>query len=83
MSKPPFPRQVRPPFISIFVLLTCLVLGRVDFSFLKTGDTGQVKIDFGLRIPEKARYRHQAAYLCQSLSFVNNCDDVNDVGEYC
>ena len=82
MSKPPFPRRVRAPFNSIFVLLNCLVAGRVDFSFLKTGDIGQVEIEFGLRIPEKARYRLEAAYLCQSLSFIKDCDDVRDVGEY-
>ncbi|KAK1224614.1 hypothetical protein PQX77_012509 [Marasmius sp. AFHP31] len=52
--------------------------GRVDFSFRKTGDV-KVKLDLGWRIPEKDQYQLQCAFLCQSLRFVDDCDDVRFV----
>ncbi|KAK1215198.1 hypothetical protein PQX77_022204 [Marasmius sp. AFHP31] len=51
---------------------------RVDFSFRKPGNV-RVPIEFGWRIPEKERSQHRAAYLCQSLPFLDGCEDVKDV----
>ncbi|KAK1218547.1 hypothetical protein PQX77_018763 [Marasmius sp. AFHP31] len=51
---------------------------RVDLAFCKNSNV-QVTLDFGLRIPQKHRYRLDCAYLCQSLRFRNNSDDVEDV----
>ena len=80
MSKSTFPLRVCPRFDFIFPRLTSLVPWRADLSFRKTGEI-QLELDFGLRVPEKDRYRLRAAYLSQSLSFVDNCDDVCNVGE--
>ncbi|KAK1235211.1 hypothetical protein PQX77_001571 [Marasmius sp. AFHP31] len=52
--------------------------GRVDFSFQKTGHV-QVGLNFGWRIPEKDSNQLQCAFLCQSLCFGNDCDDVTDI----
>ncbi|KAK1218056.1 hypothetical protein PQX77_019274 [Marasmius sp. AFHP31] len=52
--------------------------GRVDFSFQKTGDV-KVDLQFGWRMPEKGRLQLRCAFLCQSLRFVDNCDDVRFV----
>ncbi|KAK1224117.1 hypothetical protein PQX77_012976 [Marasmius sp. AFHP31] len=51
---------------------------RVDFSFCKPGNV-RVTITFGWRIQEKERLQHRGAYVCQSLPFLNGCDDVEDV----
>ncbi|KAK1215777.1 hypothetical protein PQX77_021615 [Marasmius sp. AFHP31] len=51
---------------------------RVDLAFRKNGNV-QVTLDFGLRIPQKHRYRLDCAYLCQSLRFCDNSDDVQEV----
>ncbi|KAK1225672.1 hypothetical protein PQX77_011375 [Marasmius sp. AFHP31] len=52
--------------------------GRVDLSFRKTGDV-KVELDFGWCIPEKDQHQLECAFLCQSLRFVDNCDDVRHV----
>ncbi|KAK1215515.1 hypothetical protein PQX77_021879 [Marasmius sp. AFHP31] len=52
--------------------------GRVDFSFQKTGNV-QVELDFGWLTPEKDRNQLNCTFLCQSLHFGDNCDDVTDV----
>ncbi|KAK1218297.1 hypothetical protein PQX77_019025 [Marasmius sp. AFHP31] len=52
--------------------------GRVDFSFQKTGDV-KVDLDFGWRIPEKDRLQLKCAFLCQSLRFGDDCEDVRAV----
>ncbi|KAK1228939.1 hypothetical protein PQX77_008013, partial [Marasmius sp. AFHP31] len=54
------------------------VPGRVDFSFRKTGHV-QVGLGFGWRISEKDWNQLRCAFLCQSLRYVDNCDDVTDV----
>ncbi|KAK1217569.1 hypothetical protein PQX77_019777 [Marasmius sp. AFHP31] len=51
---------------------------RVDLSFRKTGDF-QVTLKFGWQVPEKDRNQLQTAFLCQSLPFFNNCEDVEKV----
>ncbi|KAK1218069.1 hypothetical protein PQX77_019266 [Marasmius sp. AFHP31] len=51
---------------------------RVDLAFRKTGHT-QVTLKFSWRIPEKHRNRLRCAYLCQSLSFYTDSDDVGHV----
>ena len=56
------------------------MLSRVDLSFRKTGDT-PVHLNFGLRNPEKEQYRLPAAYLCQSLPIVDDCNDAGYVGK--
>ncbi|KAK1230787.1 hypothetical protein PQX77_006114 [Marasmius sp. AFHP31] len=50
--------------------------GRVDFSFRKTGNV-KVEFNFGWCIPEKDQL--QCAFLCQSLHFGDDGDDVRDV----
>ncbi|KAK1235136.1 hypothetical protein PQX77_001649 [Marasmius sp. AFHP31] len=52
--------------------------GRVDFSFQKTGEV-KVDLDFGWQIPEKGQLQLRCSFLCQSLLFGDNCDDVEDV----
>ncbi|KAK1225070.1 hypothetical protein PQX77_011997 [Marasmius sp. AFHP31] len=52
--------------------------GRVDFSFQKTGHV-QVGLNFGWHIPEKDIHQLRCAFLCQSLRFSNDCDDVTDI----
>ncbi|KAK1235135.1 hypothetical protein PQX77_001648, partial [Marasmius sp. AFHP31] len=52
--------------------------GQVDFTFQKTGDV-KVDLDFGWRIPEKNIDGLKCAFLCQSLRFGDDCDDVRDV----
>ena len=80
-SKSRFPPQVCPPSNSILPQqLTSLVPRRVDLSFRRTSSL-QVILYFSLRVPEKDRDQIRAAYLCQSLSLINDCDDVEDVGE--
>ncbi|KAK1218063.1 hypothetical protein PQX77_019260 [Marasmius sp. AFHP31] len=60
---------------------------RVDLGFCKTGHI-QVTLNFGWRIPQKHRSQLRCAYLCQSLSFCDDSDDVrhvvfiNEVGFY-
>ncbi|KAK1221972.1 hypothetical protein PQX77_015215 [Marasmius sp. AFHP31] len=51
---------------------------RVDLAFRKNGNV-QVTLDFGLRIPRKHRNQLDCAYLCQSLRFRGNSDDVRHV----
>ncbi|KAK1224119.1 hypothetical protein PQX77_012978 [Marasmius sp. AFHP31] len=51
---------------------------RVDLSFRKPGNV-RVSIDFGWRIPEKDHIQYRAAYLCQSLPFLNGCENVKGV----
>ncbi|KAK1221962.1 hypothetical protein PQX77_015205 [Marasmius sp. AFHP31] len=51
---------------------------RVDLAFCKNGNV-QVTLDFGLCIPRKHRNQLGCAYLCQSLRFLDNPDDVEDV----
>ncbi|KAK1216707.1 hypothetical protein PQX77_020659 [Marasmius sp. AFHP31] len=51
---------------------------RVDLTFCKTGHT-QVTLYFGWCMPEKHRNQLRCAYLCQSLSFYSNSDDVRHV----
>ncbi|KAK1221911.1 hypothetical protein PQX77_015270 [Marasmius sp. AFHP31] len=52
--------------------------GRVDFSFQKTGEV-KVDLEFGWGIPEKGRLQLRCSFLCQSLRFGDDCDDVTDV----
>ncbi|KAK1230996.1 hypothetical protein PQX77_005897 [Marasmius sp. AFHP31] len=52
--------------------------GRVDLSFQKTGDV-KVDLQFGWRIPEKDQLQLECAFLCQSLHFGDDCEDVTDV----
>ncbi|KAK1223346.1 hypothetical protein PQX77_013778 [Marasmius sp. AFHP31] len=52
--------------------------GRVDFSFQKTGDV-QVDLQFGWRIPEKDLRQLRCSFLCQSLRFGDDCEDVKEV----
>ncbi|KAK1231862.1 hypothetical protein PQX77_005012 [Marasmius sp. AFHP31] len=52
--------------------------GQVDFSLQKTGNV-QVDLYFGWRIPEKDLHQLKCAFLCQSLHFGDNCEDVTDV----
>ncbi|KAK1221719.1 hypothetical protein PQX77_015474 [Marasmius sp. AFHP31] len=52
--------------------------GRVDFSFQKTGNV-KVVLDFGWCIPEKDIDGLKCAFLCQSLRFGDDCDDVRDI----
>ncbi|KAK1217236.1 hypothetical protein PQX77_020085 [Marasmius sp. AFHP31] len=52
--------------------------GRVDLSFQKTGEV-KVDLEFGWRIPEKGRLQLRCSFLCQSLCFGDDCDDVRDV----
>ncbi|KAK1234565.1 hypothetical protein PQX77_002231 [Marasmius sp. AFHP31] len=52
--------------------------GRVDLSFQKTGDV-KVVLQFGWRIPEKDPLQLECAFLCQSLHFGDDCEDVTDV----
>ncbi|KAK1216709.1 hypothetical protein PQX77_020661 [Marasmius sp. AFHP31] len=52
---------------------------RVDLAFRKTSNI-QVFLHFGWCIPQKHRNQLCCAYLCQSLSF---CDDSDDVREVC
>ncbi|KAK1216941.1 hypothetical protein PQX77_020422 [Marasmius sp. AFHP31] len=52
--------------------------GRVDLSFQKTGDV-KVDLQLGWRIPEKDRLQLECAFLCQSLHFGDDCEDVTDV----
>ncbi|KAK1216803.1 hypothetical protein PQX77_020555 [Marasmius sp. AFHP31] len=52
--------------------------GRVDFSFQKTGNV-KVVLDFGWCIPEKDIDGLKCAFLCQSLRFVDDSEDVTDV----
>ncbi|KAJ8086016.1 hypothetical protein PM082_004835 [Marasmius tenuissimus] len=52
---------------------------RVDLAFRKTGDVFQVTLELGLRIPENDRNRLRRAYLCQSLDFSDNSDNVGYV----
>ncbi|KAK1220509.1 hypothetical protein PQX77_016719 [Marasmius sp. AFHP31] len=54
------------------------VPGRVDFSFQKTGHV-KVEFDLGWHIPEKDQDQLQCTFLCQSLRFVDDCDDVKRV----
>ncbi|KAJ8086031.1 hypothetical protein PM082_004850 [Marasmius tenuissimus] len=49
----------------------------VDLAFRSTGNVLQVTLEFGLRIPENDRNRLRRAYLCQSLDFSDNSDDVS------
>ncbi|KAK1221965.1 hypothetical protein PQX77_015208 [Marasmius sp. AFHP31] len=51
---------------------------RVDLAFRKNGNV-QVTLNFGLCIPCKHRNQLGCAYLCQSLRFLDNPDDVEDV----
>ncbi|KAK1216487.1 hypothetical protein PQX77_020904 [Marasmius sp. AFHP31] len=51
---------------------------RVDLLFCKTSNV-QVILVFGCRIPQKQRNQLRCVYLCQSLSFCDNSDDVEDV----
>ncbi|KAK1227254.1 hypothetical protein PQX77_009740 [Marasmius sp. AFHP31] len=51
---------------------------RVDFSFCKTGDV-QVALHLGWGIAEKDHNQLRTAFLCQSLPFLNNCEDVEKV----
>ncbi|KAK1218066.1 hypothetical protein PQX77_019263 [Marasmius sp. AFHP31] len=51
---------------------------RIDLAFRKTGNV-QVTLNFSLRIPREHHYQLRCAYLCQSLSFCGDCDDVEDV----
>ncbi|KAK1215876.1 hypothetical protein PQX77_021502 [Marasmius sp. AFHP31] len=55
-----------------------LVPWRVELSFHKAGDV-QVALDFGWRIPKKNRSQLQTAFLCQSLPFLDNYEDVRQV----
>ncbi|KAK1221718.1 hypothetical protein PQX77_015473 [Marasmius sp. AFHP31] len=52
--------------------------GRVDFSFQKTGNV-QVDLEFGWRIPEEDINGPRCAFLCQSLRFCDDSEDVTDV----
>ncbi|KAK1235218.1 hypothetical protein PQX77_001566 [Marasmius sp. AFHP31] len=52
--------------------------GRVDLSFQKTGDV-KVDLDFSWCIPEKDSNQLKCAFLCQSIHFGNDCDDVTDI----
>ncbi|KAK1216937.1 hypothetical protein PQX77_020418 [Marasmius sp. AFHP31] len=52
--------------------------GRVDFSFQKTGEV-KVDLEFGWHIPEKDWNQLRCAFLCQSLRFGDDCEDVTDV----
>ncbi|KAJ8093150.1 hypothetical protein PM082_020635 [Marasmius tenuissimus] len=51
---------------------------RADLSFRKTGDV-RVTLNFGWRIPKKNRNRLRAAYLCQSIPFLNGHENVEQV----
>ncbi|KAK1218065.1 hypothetical protein PQX77_019262 [Marasmius sp. AFHP31] len=51
---------------------------RVDLGFCKTSHI-QVTLNFGWRIPQKHRSQLRCAYLCQSLSFCDDSDDVRHV----
>ncbi|KAK1216485.1 hypothetical protein PQX77_020902 [Marasmius sp. AFHP31] len=51
---------------------------RVDLGFCKTGHI-QVTLNFGWRIPQKHCNQLRCAYLCQSLSFRGDPDDVRHV----
>ncbi|KAK1227603.1 hypothetical protein PQX77_009377 [Marasmius sp. AFHP31] len=51
---------------------------RVDLAFRKNGNV-QVTLRFGLRIPVKYHNRLLCTYLCQSLRFRDNSDDVRHV----
>ncbi|KAK1215901.1 hypothetical protein PQX77_021476 [Marasmius sp. AFHP31] len=51
---------------------------RLDFSFCKPGDF-RVTLNISWHIPTKDCTQLQNAYLCQSLHFLNNCEDVRDV----
>ncbi|KAK1216939.1 hypothetical protein PQX77_020420 [Marasmius sp. AFHP31] len=52
--------------------------GRVNFSFQKTGEV-KVDLDFGWRIPEEDIDGLRCAFICQSLRFVDNSEDVENV----
>ncbi|KAK1215979.1 hypothetical protein PQX77_021399 [Marasmius sp. AFHP31] len=52
--------------------------GQVDLLFQKTGDV-DVTLIFGWRIPENERSRLRCAFLCQSLGFCDNSEDVRDI----
>ncbi|KAK1227383.1 hypothetical protein PQX77_009621 [Marasmius sp. AFHP31] len=54
------------------------VPGRVDLLFEKTGDVN-VPLDFGWRISENDRFQLCCAFLCQSLGFCDDSEDVRDV----
>ncbi|KAK1218061.1 hypothetical protein PQX77_019258 [Marasmius sp. AFHP31] len=51
---------------------------RVDLAFRKTGNI-QVTLNFGWCMPWEHRYQLRCAYLCQSLSFYSDSDDVRNV----
>ncbi|KAK1234585.1 hypothetical protein PQX77_002211 [Marasmius sp. AFHP31] len=51
---------------------------RVDLLFQKTGDV-YVTLDFGWRIPENNQLRLCCAFLCQSLGFCDDSEDVTDI----
>ncbi|KAK1215512.1 hypothetical protein PQX77_021876 [Marasmius sp. AFHP31] len=52
--------------------------GRVDLSFRKTGNF-KVEFEFGWRVSGKDWNQLRCAFLCQSLRFVDDCDDVKRV----
>ncbi|KAK1217960.1 hypothetical protein PQX77_019367 [Marasmius sp. AFHP31] len=53
-------------------------LGRIDFSFQKSGSV-KVNIDFGLCIPYNDRIQLHAAHLSQSLHLCDGCSDVESL----
>ncbi|KAK1217879.1 hypothetical protein PQX77_019458 [Marasmius sp. AFHP31] len=56
----------------------CRMPWRLDFSFCKPGNF-KVNLDISWCIPEKDRIQLRNAYLCQSLPFLSDCKDMQDV----
>ncbi|KAK1215403.1 hypothetical protein PQX77_022007, partial [Marasmius sp. AFHP31] len=77
-STPPLEWFCRSGHPDVKASFSSSVSWRVDLSFRKTSDV-QVALDFGWHTPEKNCNQPQTAFLCQSLPFLNNCEDARDV----
>ncbi|KAK1220006.1 hypothetical protein PQX77_017246 [Marasmius sp. AFHP31] len=77
-STPPLEWICRSRHPDVKVSFSSLVPWRLDFSFCKPGNF-EVTLDVSWCIPEKDCIQLRNAYLCQSLPFLSNCNDVRRV----